>query len=43
VVRQSVWVAAGWAALTVTAPAVAAPAGAVLAWSTVTGLLSSLE
>jgi hypothetical protein len=39
----SVWVAAGWATLTATAPAVAAPAGAVLAWSSAAGLLSSLE
>jgi hypothetical protein len=39
----SVYVAAGWAALTVAAPAVTAPAGAVLAWSSVTGLLASLE
>jgi hypothetical protein len=39
----SPYVAAGWAALTVAAPAVAATAGAVLAWSSVTGLLASLE
>jgi hypothetical protein len=39
----SVYVAAGWAALTASAPAVAVPAGAALAWSSVTGLLSSLE
>jgi len=39
----SVWVAAGWLGLTVAAPAVAAPVGAALAWSTVSGLLSSWE
>jgi hypothetical protein len=39
----SIYVAAGWAALTVAAPAVAVPAGAALAWSSVTGLLASLE
>lgn len=39
----SLHVAVGWAVLTVTAPAVAAPVGAVLAWSAVAGLLSSLE
>jgi hypothetical protein len=39
----STWVAAGWAALTVTAPSVAAPVGAMLAWSSVTGLLTSME
>jgi hypothetical protein len=39
----SIWVAAGWALLAVTAPSVAAPVGAALAWSSVTGLLSSVE
>jgi len=39
----SMWVGAGWAALTVAAPAVARPLGAVLAWSSVTGLLASVE
>lgn len=39
----SVWVAAGWAGLVAAVPAVAAPAGAVLAWSAVSGLLSSWE
>jgi hypothetical protein len=39
----SVYVAAGWAALLAAAPAVAAPAGAALAWSSAAGLLSSLE
>jgi hypothetical protein len=39
----SVWVAAGWAALTAAAPAAASTAGAVLAWSSAAGLLSSLE
>jgi hypothetical protein len=39
----SVWAAAGWLALTAAAPRVARPLGAVLAWSTVTGLLSSVE
>jgi hypothetical protein len=39
----SMYVAAGWAALTVTAPAAAATAGAVLAWSSVTGVLASVE
>jgi uncharacterized protein DUF1360 len=39
----SVYVAAAWAVLTATAPAVAAPAGAALAWSSAAGLLSSLE
>jgi hypothetical protein len=39
----SVWVAAGWATLTAAAPAVASTAGAVLAWSSAAGLLSSLE
>lgn len=38
----SVYVAAGWAALTVAAPPVAAGAGAALAWSSVTGLLASV-
>jgi hypothetical protein len=37
------YVAAGWALLTVTAPTVAATAGAALAWSSVTGLLASME
>lgn len=39
----SVWVGAGFAALTAAAPVTAAAAGAVLAWSSVTGLLASLE
>jgi alkylhydroperoxidase family enzyme len=39
----SVWVAAGWLALTAAAPRIARPLGAVLAWSTAAGLLSSLE
>lgn len=39
----SIWVGAGWAALSAAAPAVTAPLGAVLAWSSVTGLLSSME
>jgi hypothetical protein len=39
----SVWVAAGWAVLAAASPAVAAPVGAALAWSAVSGLLSSLE
>jgi hypothetical protein len=39
----SIWVAAGWALLAVTAPPVVAPVGAALAWSSVTGLLSSVE
>jgi hypothetical protein len=39
----SVWVAAGWLTLTAAAPRLARPLGAVLAWSTAAGLLSSLE
>jgi hypothetical protein len=39
----SPYVAAGWALLAVTAPSVAAPVGAALAWSSVTGLLASVE
>lgn len=39
----SVWAAAGWLALTAAAPRVARPLGAVLAWSSATGLLSSWE
>lgn len=39
----SMWVGAAWAALAVAAPAVAAPVGAALAWSSLTGLLSTLE
>jgi hypothetical protein len=39
----SMWVAAGWAGLTVAAPAASVTAGAVLAWSAVSGLLSSWE
>lgn len=39
----SVWVGAAWAALSAVAPRAARPLGAVLAWSTVTGLLSSWE
>jgi hypothetical protein len=39
----SVWVAAGWAVLTAACPGVTAAAGAALAWSSVTGLLSSVE
>jgi hypothetical protein len=38
----SVWAAVGWAALTVAAPRVAATAGAVLAWSSVTGIVASV-
>jgi Protein of unknown function (DUF1360) len=38
----SVWLAAGWAVLTVTCPPVAQPLGAVLAWSSATGLISSV-
>jgi hypothetical protein len=39
----SPYIAAGWALLAVTAPSVAAPVGAALAWSSVTGLLASVE
>lgn len=39
----SVYAAAGWAVLTAAAPRAATAAGAVLAWSSVTGLLSSWE
>jgi hypothetical protein len=39
----SIWLGAGWAALAVAAPPVAAGAGAVLAWSSATGLLASVE
>jgi hypothetical protein len=39
----SPYIAAGWALLAVTAPTVAAPLGAILAWSSVTGLLASME
>jgi hypothetical protein len=39
----SVWVAGGWAVLAVAAPSVAVPAGAALAWSSLTGLLASVE
>jgi hypothetical protein len=39
----SVWAAVAWAGLVAAAPAVAAPVGAALAWSAVSGLLSSLE
>jgi hypothetical protein len=39
----SPYIAAGWVALTVRAPRVARLAGAVLAWSAVSGLLSSWE
>lgn len=39
----SVWTAAGWAGLSVLAPRTARVAGAVLAWSAVSGLLSSWE
>lgn len=39
----SVWAAAAWAAAVAVAPAATAPVGAALAWSSVTGLLSSLE
>lgn len=39
----SVWVAAGWAALTVAAPRVARPLGALLAWSSIAGLLAAQE
>jgi hypothetical protein len=37
------YLGAGWAALAVAAPPVAAGAGAVLAWSSATGLLASVE
>jgi Protein of unknown function (DUF1360) len=37
------WVAAGWAAATATAPAATTTVGAALAWSSVAGLLSSVE
>lgn len=39
----SVWAAAGWLALSAAAPRLARPLGAVLAWSSATGLLSSWE
>lgn len=39
----SMWVGAGWAALTVAAPRTARVVGAALAWSSVTGLLASVE
>jgi hypothetical protein len=39
----SPYVAAAWALLAVTAPSVAAPAGAALAWSSAAGLLSAAE
>jgi hypothetical protein len=39
----SVWVGAAWVGLTVAAPRVARFAGAALAWSAVSGLLSSRE
>jgi hypothetical protein len=39
----SVWVAGAWAALAVAAPPVAVPVGAALAWSSLTGLLASVE
>lgn len=39
----SVWAAAGWLALTTAAPRLSRPLGAVLAWSSVTGLLASWE
>jgi len=39
----SVWAGAAWAGLTVLAPRVARTAGAALAWSAVSGLLSSWE
>jgi hypothetical protein len=39
----SVWVGAAWAGLSVAAPRAARAAGAVLAWSAVSGLLSSWE
>ena len=39
----SVWVGAGWVGLTAAAPRVARLAGAALAWSAVSGLLSSWE
>lgn len=39
----SMWAGAGWAALTVAAPRTARALGAVLAWSSVTGLLASVE
>lgn len=39
----SVWAAAGWAALSTVAPSLARPLGAVLAWSSVAGLLAAQE
>jgi hypothetical protein len=39
----SIYVAAGWAALTVTSPPLALAAGVPLAWSSVAGLLASAE
>lgn len=38
----SIWLAAGWAVLTVAAPPAALSAGTVLAWSSVAGLISSV-
>jgi hypothetical protein len=37
------WMSAGWAVVAYAAPALAVPLGAVLAWSSVTGLLSAME
>jgi len=39
----SIWVGAGWLAVAAAAPSLAVPLAAVLAWSSVTGLLSSME
>jgi hypothetical protein len=39
----SVWVAVAWAGLVAASPRTARVAGAALAWSAVSGLLSSLE
>jgi len=39
----SMWIGAGWAVLTAAAPGVASAAGAALAWSSATGLLSAME
>lgn len=39
----SIYVAAAWAALTATHPAAALTAGVPLAWSSVTGILATLE
>ncbi len=39
----SIWVGAGWLAVAAASPTLAVPLAAVLAWSSVTGLLSSME